>query len=409
MDETINNSLAIYFFTNSEYDFPDEFPFNIYIGEQQVQDQDIDKILEEDDFMQQALAEETLPSFLEDMQNYNCYMITSDAAITQLQLSTKIDTWEMRMVNTFNSVNLNFEKFTGNKLKITCPQGASAFSGIIFIEIEPKSASEDDSEITPEPCCDPELNNKSIEITLFKVSPDGQSLKMLFNLPTDYYADSLQLEVRYLQDDGQIHSQKYDLSNGIFVNTLEDSRPLTVRKTHWEAIIQLNSLPVFYNKIMPAIYIAHVHAKYLYNKDGFPTPFTGKDFYIDTEDGNIIKTNNDHGDGITVYWDDQMTDPVIGYPHYCTINDIEDSMVCSDTTQVYRCLLDSLLMQKDCCEPISDELIRNYLILYGHSAALTEGDFETAETYFKLMQNCFGSCPIGSRPSNKKSNCNCGR
>jgi len=145
-------------------------------------------------------------------------------------------------------------------------------------------------------------------------------------------------------------------------------------------------LPDFNDGIIPAIYIGHITAKYLYNKDGRPTPYTDANIYnIDTENNNQMYYLDDNEDTVQLYWNGEQENPVIAHPHTCDINDIEDSMVCSDITQVYRCLLDSLLMQKDCCSTISDDLIRNYLILYGHQAALATGDFETAETYFKLM------------------------
>ena len=51
--------------------------------------------------------------------------------------------------------------------------------------------------------------------------------------------------------------------------------------------------------------------------------------------------------------------------HLTTYEEIFDRLILSDVYYVYRDLLDGLL-STDRCNPLSDELIKKYLILYGH-------------------------------------------
>jgi hypothetical protein len=88
-------------------------------------------------------------------------------------------------------------------------------------------------------------------------------------------------------------------------------------------------------------------------------------------------------------------------------------------------MMDDLFMHSDKCEDvIPDEVIRKYLLIYGHTAAMAARDLDTAQEYFKLIGNCFskcgsknrgaGSCCSGSRKkyqneSTSINSCNCGR
>lgn len=77
----------------------------------------------------------------------------------------------------------------------------------------------------------------------------------------------------------------------------------------------------------------------------------------------------------------------------------------SDVHGVYRCLLDGLL-HADPCEGVSNEVIKNYLILYGHQEALAEGDLKNAKELYKLLHKCFSKC--GNIERTSKCNCNAG-
>lgn len=84
--------------------------------------------------------------------------------------------------------------------------------------------------------------------------------------------------------------------------------------------------------------------------------------------------------------------------------EIETTAICSDVGPVYRCILDGVLNSAcatDCSTgTVSDDVIRNYLVLYGHTAAMQSGDLETAELYFRMLTTCFNLC---------KPCCSCGK
>ena len=81
---------------------------------------------------------------------------------------------------------------------------------------------------------------------------------------------------------------------------------------------------------------------------------------------------------------------------------LEDRLYLSDIHGVYRHLMDGLL-NTDKCSGVSDDLIKKYLLLYGHQAALESGDLDIAKDYFKLMHQGFSKC--GS--TNNSINCGC--
>jgi hypothetical protein len=72
-----------------------------------------------------------------------------------------------------------------------------------------------------------------------------------------------------------------------------------------------------------------------------------------------------------------------------------DKLILSDVYYVYRDLLDGLL-SSDQCDPLSDELIKKYLILYGHQQALKE-DLDVAKELFKLLHKNFTKCGNSGR------------
>jgi hypothetical protein len=82
--------------------------------------------------------------------------------------------------------------------------------------------------------------------------------------------------------------------------------------------------------------------------------------------------------------------------------EVFDKLVLSDVYYVYRDLLDGLL-SSDRCDPLSDELIKKYLILYGHQQALQE-DLDIAKELFKLLHKNFTKCGNNGR---RIVNCGC--
>lgn len=187
------------------------------------------------------------------------------------------------------------------------------------------------------------MKNK-IEIEVFKISPDGKFLETIFNVPGThygYYLSSFKLEVR----DGNGNSEYFDLSESLGLSS--DNH-----QAHWVIRIPLRDLGIDY----PAIYIATFKA-------------------------NIEKDDLD-----------------------CDY-EIIDSAVCSDVNGVYQCLLDDVLKECESCANganISDDVIRNYLLLYGHYAAMDRRDFDVAERYFKIVSRC--SKPCGNQ---RNSKCGC--
>lgn len=202
------------------------------------------------------------------------------------------------------------------------------------------------------------MNKSKICINLFRISSDSKNLDMIFNCPNDYYFNSLQLEVRFLENNA-FKSMFFDLSNALFSN---NGTPIT-DKYEWTVRLPLDKLGIQ----VPAIYIG------------------------------TFKIQSDSAES-----DD------------CTCLDgvcLEDTAVCSDVNYAYKCMLKDLLELTDPCPEISDELVRKYLLLYGHQAAMSSKDFEIAEEFFRHIVNCFGNCP-GYSPCGckkpKKSGCNCG-
>lgn len=96
--------------------------------------------------------------------------------------------------------------------------------------------------------------------------------------------------------------------------------------------------------------------------------------------------------GPAIYEIELKAEDVISY------EEIFDSLILSDVYYVYRDLLDGLL-SSDRCDPLSDELIKKYLILYGHQQALQE-DLDIAKELFKLLHKNFTKCGNNGRVVN---------
>ena len=263
------------------------------------------------------------------------------------------------------------------------------------------------------------MENRAISISLFRVSGDSRYLDMIFSCPREYYFSSLQLQVRVIQDN-EFVSKFFDLSPALFDNT-PLSPTCTVNKKHWTVRLPLEKLGIQ----VPAIYIATLKADRVFDEIihkndltySLPAPYgdpdtyeiidsTAQVYYIDPETGEtgepVVEPDGNFVYGF-VY-----TDPCAQLS-----NELDpDTMICSDVNYAYRCMIDDLFMNeitKDSCEDvISDEVIRKYLILYGHQAALATEDLETAEMYFKLIGSCFNRPGCGSDGRTPGSCCGCG-
>lgn len=70
-----------------------------------------------------------------------------------------------------------------------------------------------------------------------------------------------------------------------------------------------------------------------------------------------------------------------------------DTIYVSDVEFMYECMLEELnLIDLDSCTPVSNDLITKYLLLYGHTLAMSYKDIDRAEYFFKKMKNCPGVC-----------------
>lgn len=206
--------------------------------------------------------------------------------------------------------------------------------------------------------------NKAISISLFAVSSgfgdsNKKALKLIIDCPHGYVFTQCLLDVKI----GDNQTDHYDLSAALF----GDAQSSDDKTDHWNIVIPLEMLGITSN----AIYKIQLKAS-----------STTIDTTTD-EDGNettVIKYNNE--------------DP------------LSDVAYASDVDGTFECMLAHIL-NSDPCEAVSNDVIRNYLILFGHQAALREGKIDIAWEYFKLLDNCFNKC--SNEHTSKVSPCNCGR
>ena len=66
----------------------------------------------------------------------------------------------------------------------------------------------------------------------------------------------------------------------------------------------------------------------------------------------------------------------------------------SDVEFVYNCMLPSMLDLCGKCSTLPDSLLQQYLLLWGHTAALQAKDTTTAEYLYKKMLNCGNPCQV---------------
>lgn len=198
------------------------------------------------------------------------------------------------------------------------------------------------------------MDDKNITVSIFRISTDSEFLDMIFECPNNYHFTFLEVEVRLLGKDGKFYSQWFDLSTAL---QFEEN----TNKTKWNIRVPINKLGIN----SPGIYKASLKAEL-----------------------NETETSGSN-----------------------TIQEINDTMICSDVNNVYHYILDYVLNTENKCFEVSDDAIRNYLILYGHQQALQQYDLETAEMYFKLIHNHFDKCGNSYRPTDRIHNrsCNCSK
>lgn len=71
---------------------------------------------------------------------------------------------------------------------------------------------------------------------------------------------------------------------------------------------------------------------------------------------------------------------------------LDTELYVSDVEFVYHCMLPSLLNLCDPCATLPDSVLSQYLMLWGHIAALQAKDLHTAEYLYRKMLNCGNRC-----------------
>jgi hypothetical protein len=86
--------------------------------------------------------------------------------------------------------------------------------------------------------------------------------------------------------------------------------------------------------------------------------------------------------------------------------DISETAYISDVEFMYHCMLNDLLQGSDKnCGPVSDDLIKKYLMLYGHQLASRYNEtYELSSYLYKKMLTCGGLCKTQVNNSNS---CGC--
>ena len=85
---------------------------------------------------------------------------------------------------------------------------------------------------------------------------------------------------------------------------------------------------------------------------------------------------------------------------------------CSDVNKVYTLLKDYVLdMDADCLEANDyNTLVRDYMVLYGHTEAMRLERFDEAEVFYDILKKSFSNCSGGTTRENNTRNlntCNC--
>lgn len=90
--------------------------------------------------------------------------------------------------------------------------------------------------------------------------------------------------------------------------------------------------------------------------------------------------------------DEQYGKPLTGAAIY-------DRMYLSDVHAIYRDVMNGI-MDCDPCNKLSDDIIKKYLMLYGHQSAIQSGDLDVAKEFFMLMHKNFTKCGNKTRTVN---------
>lgn len=82
------------------------------------------------------------------------------------------------------------------------------------------------------------------------------------------------------------------------------------------------------------------------------------------------------------------------------------TLVLSDVSFAHEYFMKELL-SKNACDPLSDDLIKKYLMLYVHQSAMENMQIDVAKEYYKLICKGFSRCGKSQYINNKYQTCNC--
>lgn len=205
---------------------------------------------------------------------------------------------------------------------------------------------------------------KAIEISVLRVSSNGKYIEFIINCPKDYFFTDFTVNVLGSTD-------KYSLKNSLFlvpegyvgegtVEWPEDSGIIYWNKQYYSGQFKVEDLGVK----VPEIYEIHLEA-----------------------------AHNDN------FEDDEEQHPSDYIEPECIKPQevLETTAYISDVSKAYTCLMNDILSMgngEKICEDAdaTDNLIRNYLILYAHQEAMHMHELEEARKYFTFLNKCFSNC-----------------
>lgn len=308
----------------------------------------------------------------------------------------------------------------------------------------------------------------NISISLFRVSSDSKYLDMIFSCSKDEFFSSLIINVKSIKEKETI-SEDFDLSQALFSEDTRKKSHWHVRlpleslgygpkrpaiytatfKTQQQEIqnCKYKIRTASYNSQDPEwekgySYFAHptITDTVLYHFSTYEDDAVSVEFTVDLNTWFPIEAQNNQyvytiplEQGAEEYFtvvrvtnskgESFMTEPLLFYPDRKLQEEVnpleceifiregsEDSAICSDVNNIYYTLVDGIINPGDRCTTISDEVIRNYIILYAHLQALDKREYDEALLYFKMINSHFDNCGNFKRlPHRHINSCNCVR
>lgn len=229
--------------------------------------------------------------------------------------------------------------------------------------------------------------NPTIYIDLFRVSADGKFLEAVFDCPYGYQFTKFLVTANYrtANASGSMvqNEEVFDIGDGIFNELDEVKNDGTYkyrlsRKTHWVVRIPIEEeldihVPAIYTGVLSAQQVKRISPHHIWEEED----------HVDDWNPRVI------GEEDLVH---EIMHEVAG-----STNLPDATAICSDVSNVYNNILDEVINSTGVCDKVSDQAIRNYLILFAHQEALRLGHKEDAILYFNMINNNFNRCGTFAR------------